>query len=71
MWSYMIVYRLLKTNTVFFYFHRISLNKYLFFLYFHLVSMLLTNVYSCDLRSWCFYYGKGGGDGYLESTAFC
>ena len=61
----------LKQILFFSYFHWISLNKYLFFPYFHLVSMLLINVWPCDLLSWCFYSGMGesedrGGDGYCS-----
>ena len=27
--------------------------------------MLLKNIQSCDLLSWCLYRGRGGGDGFL------
>ena len=27
--------------------------------------MLLRNIQSCDLLSWCLYRGRGGGDGFL------
>ena len=56
----------LKQILFFFCFHRIPFNKYLFFPYFHLVSMLLINVWSCDLLSWCFYSGVGGWGGMGE-----
>ena len=64
----MTAYGFLKTK--FSYFHRISLNKYLFFPYFHLMSMLLTNIQICELLSWRLYRRSGGGDAYLESY-FC
>ena len=70
MCSYRTVYRFLKINTIFSYFHRISLNKYLLFPYFHLVLMLLTIIQPCDLLTWCWYGGRGGGDGDLDISKF-
>ena len=51
MYSDRAVHRFYKANTFFSYFQRISLNKYLLFPCFHLVLMLLKNIYFCDLLS--------------------